>query len=551
MPICLEGYMKGKSAMDSQVEALCNRLLRRADWRYLLVNPRPARSVCFSSGLLAQAVQTISTQWFSPGKVSPGECDLAVATNPDRATLHRAWQALRPGGNFYGEWYSPLVGGSQGVRRRLEAAGFTDVACYWPWPIPGLTPALFWLPLDAPQAVRYFLSSRPLSANPAASLSRAALQILWSFAWRARLLAPVCAIARKPVGATIQAASHAPPSALEQEILSRWIIWGFRGTPSRLDWLLWTGGKRSINKVVGYVFAPGEDEPRMVVKLPRSPESLLGLAHEVDILQALQSRKGAPVVHIPGVLFVQEWGGMPALGESVVSGQPLYTFLRQDNFLELAISVTDWLASLAAGEPLRPRSAWWNRLVEPALDDFTQSFASVLDSSVPQACLALLQRLGDLPQVCEHRDCSPWNLLLTSAGELAVLDWESAELNGLPGLDLAYFLAYSAFFVDEARQTGQMLEAYRRTADPATTTGRVQAECQRRYTDRTGLDPAALCPLRLLAWLIHSRSEYNHLAADAGGRPQPDALRNSLFYNLVLEELVHEQALIAMQVVKK
>jgi hypothetical protein len=331
---------------------------------------------------------------------------------------------------------------------------------------------------------------------------------------------------------------------LEEEILARWSSWGFHGTPSRLNWLLWTGGKRSINKVVAYVFAPGEDQPRMVVKLPRSPESLLGLAHEVDILQALQARKAAAVAHIPTVLFVQECGGITALGETFVPGQPLYTLLRQDNFLDLAINVTDWLASLAAGEPLRPRSAWWNRLVEPALDDFTQSFGSVLDSSVPSACRTLLERLGDLPLVCEHRDCSPWNLLLTSAGELAVLDWESAELDGLPGLDLAYFLAYLVFFVDKAIQTRQMVDAYRRSADPATSTGRVREECQRRYIDRTGLAPATLRPLRLLAWLIHSRSEYRHLAADAGGIPQSAALRNSLFYNLVLEELMPEQALV-------
>ena len=356
--------------MDGQVEAQFNRLLRRADWRYLLVDAQPARSVCFSRGLLLQAVQAISTQMVSPDKVSPGECDLAVAANPSRATLQRALLALRPDGRFYGEWYSPLVGGAQGVRRRLEAAGFTDVTCYWPWPIPEITPALFWLPLDASQAVRYFLSSRPSSNNPIASLSRALLQILWSFAWRARMLVPVCAVARKPVvnespagsNAGSMAGSIAAASSLEQEILAGWKSWGFHGTPNRLDWLLWTGGKRSVNKVVGYAFAPGEDQPRLVMKLPRSPELLPRLAHEANILRAMQSRKTAVAAHIPTVLFVQEWDGMLALGETVVSGQPLYTFLHQENSLELAFTVTDWLASLATGEPLRAAQ----RLVEQA-----------------------------------------------------------------------------------------------------------------------------------------------------------------------------------------
>jgi aminoglycoside phosphotransferase (APT) family kinase protein len=35
----------------------------------------------------------------------------------------------------------------------------------------------------------------------------------------------------------------------------------------------------------------------------------------------------------------------------------------------------------------------------------------------------------------EQRDFGPWNLLVTPAGQIAVLDWESAEVDGLPALD--------------------------------------------------------------------------------------------------------------------
>ena len=88
----------------------------------------------------------------------------------------------------------------------------------------------------------------------------------------------------------------------------------------------------------------------------------------------------------------------------------------------------------------------------------------------------------------------------TSGGELAVLDWESAELDGLPGVDLAYFLAYLAFFVEKIRRTEpmlggrklaegmlaeRMLAAYRRAADLATPTGRLQAACQAAVGQKT------------------------------------------------------------------
>ncbi len=79
--------------------------------------------------------------------------------------------------------------------------------------------------------------------------------------------------------------------------------------------------------------------------------------------------------------------------------------------------------------------------------------------------------------------------------------------------------------------------AYRAALDPATFTGRVHAECEQRYCERTGLDPAALRPLRLLAWLIHSRSGYKQFVAEAAGRPKPTTLRRSLFVSLWEEEL--------------
>jgi hypothetical protein len=68
-----------------------------------------------------------------------------------------------------------------------------------------------------------------------------------------------------------------------------------------------------------------------------------------------------------------------------------------------------------------------------------------------------------------------------------------------------------------------------------------------------GLDLAALHPLRLLTWLIHSRSEYRQLTAEAGGPPPPAALRASVFVSLWATELrtgaVAASALLAQEAV--
>ena len=86
-------------------------------------------------------------------------------------------------------------------------------------------------------------------------------------------------------------------------------------------------------------------------------------------------------------------------------------------------------------------------------------------------------------------------------------------------------------------ESQRFTESYRTMLDPATFTGRIVAECQQRYLACVGLDSSVLRPLRLLTWLIHSRSEYQRFAAEGAGEPDPADLRRSLFVNLWEEEL--------------
>jgi hypothetical protein len=176
-------------------------------------------------------------------------------------------------------------------------------------------------------------------------------------------------------------------------------------------------------------------------------------------------------------------------------------------------------------------------LVEPVLAEFDEAFGKGLDSRLLRESEALLRTLPPLPLVCEQRDFSPWNLLLTSAGELAVVDWESAELDGLPALDLVYFLTYLCFSLDSARRTGRYRESYRNMLDPDTPRGSLATRCFSMYRNRIALDPAAFRPLRLLTWLVHARSEYRRLQADFGQTPRVEILREAVCVQLWEEEL--------------
>jgi hypothetical protein len=135
--------------------------------------------------------------------------------------------------------------------------------------------------------------------------------------------------------------------------------------------------------------------------------------------------------------------------------------------------------------------------------------------------------------VISHRDFAPFNVLVgPGPGDLGVIDWEHAEVEGLPGLDLLYMLSYLTFHVEDAWHTERIPEVFSLPLDPTTKSGAVRAECVSRYWRALRLDPAALEPLMLLVWLLRSRREYQLLLDQSSGRPEPAALRRSMCHTL-------------------
>jgi hypothetical protein len=228
---------------------------------------------------------------------------------------------------------------------------------------------------------------------------------------------------------------------------------------------------------------------------------------------------------------------MVGVAESPIEGEPLIEALTPSSFGEHAKRVTGLLIEIADGAERRLESAWRNRLVEQQLSLFEQQFGPVLSAVTVERAREALGPLGDLPIVCEHRDCSPWNIVIDAGGNPVLFDWESAEPEGLPGLDLVYFLANCAFVLDGALESGRTRESYAALLDPGTSHGRVGAESFASYAQALGFDECVMRRLRLLCWVIHSRSDYRHLELEVGGAPAPRALGEAPFLGLIEEEL--------------
>jgi hypothetical protein len=499
----------GTPAPEQLPEQRLNELLRRADWRFLLRGAETPWIADMTSGRDSQAIGLIAAK----GEPPPGEADAAATGFPSRLALRAALDAVHPGGEVVCLWRLPRPFGARRAAARLRKAGLSEVRVFWPGPVPQRPPQ-FWLSLDSPAA-----STHLLAARPARSALQRALRPLWRASARAGLLVPLCAIGRVPGGADDSAGDE-----LEAAF------------PARAGQLLLTGGKRSINKAVGLPFKDDAGAPATVVKFARVAAADEALAREAATLRLVErDRPGA--TRVPRLLAEGKRAGRHALAESAVHGEPLIAALSPDNFEQLAARVGEWLVNLSGGGAERSREEWWPRLVGEPLERFEQNFGEVIAAGSLERLREQLAAIGELSEACEHRDCSPWNVVLDQSGAPGLHDWESAEPHGLPGLDLAYFLANCAFVLDDALESGRTRESYRRLLDPTTPYGAVAAACAARYGERVGTAADDYSRLRLLCWVVHSRSDHQHLTMAAAGAPSHEALRSSSFLGLLETEL--------------
>lgn len=423
------------------------------------------------------------------------------------------WRFALPEAELIASWKLPWPGRARRARRRAEAAGYEDVRIYWPGPLPRKLPQ-FWLPIESDAATDYLLAERG-----ADSAAEKVLHGLWRLVRKAGLLAPVYVIGRRR-GASAEDEVELPPSA---------------------PLLLLTGGHRSINKVVGLAFEGEGEKPSAAVKFARVPEAEPGLGREALILRQLG--EGRPALGgVPHLRSKGRRAGRLAVVEDVVEGRSLLDLLRPDNFEQMATRVTQLLINLASADgPNVPlyggESSRQPQFVNEALAEFERNFGAVVGEEALGEIRAAIGAIGTLPVVPEHRDCSPWNVVITSAGEPVLLDWESAEPDGFPALDLFYFLANCAFVLDKAFEGGSVRESYARLLDPGGEYGRIAQRAVTDYATALQIAPEDFRRLRLLCWIIHSRSDYRHLQLEAGGTPRPEDLRRGIFLGLVEEEL--------------
>lgn len=494
-----------------------NRALRRADWRYLLPDPAPKRALCLAGTALREACGVVAAA-VDDAPQAGMQYDMIVAEEPDDATLRALVEVLRPDGACYTEWSARAPGAAMRARLSMERGGLHHARSYRPWP--SADRCRIWVPTDG-TAARWWWRNALRATDVRRQQLHAAIGALQS-----RLGA------HGRIG-VVALGRDAPREPRLLALAREHGAWAHDGESMSLALL--TPGERSVGKVILFPFA-ADGTPALAIKTARIPDAAHGLEREADLLDVVHEQHGGSLAGAPRVLFRGRALETLVVGESALTGTPLLARLDTDRYPSIAERVTDWLVNLAEPAASAPRQPVWDRIAGPAFDRFASEFGRIVGHATLARTRAVLSTLGDLPVVAEQRDCSPWNLFEGDAG-LVVLDWESGIAEGVPALDLIYFVTHAAYYLEGAWVSGRFEDAYRVTWSRETTIGRANLACVERYCARVGIAQALLPPLRLLAWVLHSHSDWVHRRDDVGDAPTDDALRDSRFLRLFHAEL--------------
>lgn len=238
------------------------------------------------------------------------------------------------------------------------------------------------------------------------------------------------------------------------------------GEPERMACVYLTPRFRASSHVIAFLMKEGFSDPIFVAKIPRIAGDNARLDREVENLRMIHTARAGGVDAIPKVIAYENHGGDRLLIETAIAGRPMKPAVvrrRTAQCLELAI---DWLLDLplAALPTGNGAASGFSHLVERPLQRFKQQAAGdPMACKMAERTLACLTPLAQarIPCVVEHGDFSHPNVMFAGDSGLGVVDWELAEIKGLPATDLFVFLSYVAFSRHRARKSPEYLRAFR------------------------------------------------------------------------------------------
>jgi hypothetical protein len=300
-------------------------------------------------------------------------------------------------------------------------------------------------------------------------------------------------------------------------------------------WGLWARGEYRSQKVLLYLFAGAAEVPEFVVKLVRDAAFNSRLENEFRALAEVQALAPSLAAHVPEPLFLGHPGRLAAVGERMVHGRPFKNHTDGGPGCPRALQAVEWLTELgrATAEPVRPAQA------AAALHDLLERFAAIYRPSAGERefLRAQIARIESspyaLPAVLQHGDPGPWNLFVRADGTVVFLDWEAAELRGMPLWDLFYFLR-SYVLLGRVRGLHSRLDSFTAAFLAESPLSSLLQQAVEHYCARVGLHPTLVEPLFFTCWM--------HRALKESARLHPERLGDGRFLELLRHCIAHREA---------
>jgi len=318
------------------------------------------------------------------------------------------------------------------------------------------------------------------------------------------------------------------------------------GDPSDLYYVMATPRFRSSSHLIFFVLIDGLVDPILIVKVPRIPDDNSRLNREVSNLKLVQATRAGGFETIPRVIAYEEYSNSRLLIETALAGHKMSSKMKRRPPKASIELVFPWLVELHMTTSNRSDrvSGWFEHLIEKPLDRIIDAIPlSTGEGHLLEQTRFLGERLREreVPLVFEHGDLAPPNILLSDEGGLGVVDWELAEPEGLPAVDLFFFLTVIGFSWRGARSQNEYVAAFSEAFFGPSAWARPYIN---RYAERLQLSREVLTVLFVLCWSRYVAGLVQRLHDfDVTGRSFEDEtvgwLRSNRYYTLWRYALEH------------
>jgi thiamine kinase-like enzyme len=456
-----------------------------------------------------------------------GVYDLFIQSDPDQDSLIKAYETLKSGAYIYTEHSVSINSKTAQFTNTMNRTGFDNINMYLPKPDPSNSLPKIFIPLDVPGAIEFLIdiSYRTTTSKILRKASHSFRKLLWRITPKLFLNYPgllnsnfknftICTLARKPLNKlhdkkTVFTSDDKITIRIDlfEKLRERWENWGLGRRPDKVSTLILGRGKDTYTKLILLVFAGSDPDPALVIKIPLTLESAYTCSNEEKVLNILNSHEKT-IERIPKLVFSEKILQNNIIYQSYLSGVPLNHIINTKNYCELAISTTHFLARIASETKCKITNDWKDIYIKQVLSDLDSSISSILKTDTIDRSYEILENFNLPVLVCEHRDLAPVNINLNKKGELGVIDWESARLRGLPGLDLIFFLTRICIDYNLEPGTLTIEERYLKMINPDSITGSMFNNCIKLYTSELGISHKAVRGLRILTWIIQAHIKF-------------------------------------------